>query len=69
MNFIKQLEVMTRERFIFSKEARKATKGSVPSGEKGKEKAVDVSTMAQEAKDDYETAAKKQSADKTDAAP
>ena len=53
-NFIKQLEVMIRERFIFSKEARKATKGSVPSGEKGNEKAVDVSAMAPEAKDDAE---------------
>jgi len=43
--------------------------GSIPSGEKGKEKAVDVSTVAQEAKDDSETAAKEQSADKTDATP
>ena len=44
-------------------------KGSVPSGEKGTDQAVDVSTMATEAKDDSETTAKEQSADKTDAVP
>ena len=67
-NFIKKLDTMIRERFIFSKDARKKKEGSVPGGEKGAATAAVVSTVAQEAKDASETAQKEQDAGKTDAA-
>ena len=67
-NFIKQLDTMIRDRFIFSKDARKKKEGSVHGGEKGTATSAVVSTMAQEAKDASETSQKEQDVSKTDAA-
>jgi len=67
--FLKHLDCMIKERFIFSKSAKKAMEGSVLRGEKETRSTADVSKVAQEAKDDSETAEKERSAEQENVAP
>jgi hypothetical protein len=69
IKFLKQLDCMIKERFIFSKSAKKDVEDSVLRGEKETRSTADISRVAEDAKNDSETAEKEPSAEQENVAP
>ena len=69
IKFLNQLDCMIKERFIFSKSAKKVVEDSVLRGEKETRSTADISRVAEDAKNDSETAEKEPSAEQENVAP